>query len=304
MCNGDDKSGAEGGTPPTQEQANPSPRILVVDDESYMCDLMVQTLAHFGHKNVDIARDGAEAWKALHATSYRLVITDHKMPKVTGVELIRKMRSENMLLPVILMSGTMPTDELERNPGLRVEATLCKPFATAELLAIIRRVLPTTDGPAAMKEEPSLPPETQAMAPARGQKTPPCRILVVDDDRDARELNIDVLLTSGYEVDGVKDGMAGWEALQAASYDLVITDNRMPRMTGLEMIEKLNSARMAIPIIMATGNLPTEEFASRPWLKPDVMLQKPFTSRVLLDTVRNVLGPDDGNQDMKETPGW
>jgi FixJ family two-component response regulator len=81
-----------------------------------------------------------------------------------------------------------------------------------------------------------------------------------------------------------------------------ITDNHMPRMTGLEMIEKLNFARMSIPVIMATGNVPTDEFSRKPWLKPEVALQKPFTNRDLLDAIINVLGGGGENNDYKEPP--
>ena len=118
---------------------------------------------------------------------------------------------------------------------------------------------------------------------------------MVDDDSDTRQLSVDVLSGSGYDVEAVLDGAAGWEALQSASYDLIITDNKMPRMTGLEMIEKLRSARMTLPVIMATGHLPMNEFARRPWLKPDAMLQRPFSNDDLLETVKKVLGPDDSN---------
>jgi CheY-like chemotaxis protein len=173
---------------------------------------------------------------------------------------------------------------------------LSKPFTTAELLATMRRVLPMRGRSAVMKDNPTPPTETQAFVPNRSQKNSPFRILVVDDNLESRQLSVDVLLSSGYEVEGVNDGAAGWEALQTYDYDLVITDNQMPKMTGLEMIEKLNAARMTVPIIMATGNLPIVEFARRPWLKPDATLQKPFAYGDLLNVVRNVLGPDDGNE--------
>src|SRR5580692_10271674 len=70
------------------------------------------------------------------------------------------------------------------------------------------------------------------------QMSSPHRILVVDDDSDARHLCIDILAGCGYEVEAAKDGAAGWDALQAKIYDLVITDNLMPKMTGIEMLEK------------------------------------------------------------------
>lgn len=115
------------------------------------------------------------------------------------------------------------------------------------------------------------------------------RILVVDDDHDMRQLNVDVLTDSGYDVHAAKDGAAGWDLLLINRYDLVITDNQMPKMTGIEMIDRLRSAALKTPVIMATGNLPVHEFARRPWLYPNASLQRPFTTETLLATVKKVL---------------
>jgi DNA-binding response OmpR family regulator len=104
------------------------------------------------------------------------------------------------------------------------------------------------------------------------------RILVVDDDVSIRKLNTEMLIRSGYGVDAAADGEAGWEALQAKSYDLLITDNLMPKVTGIEMIKKLHAAGMQMPIIMATAILPQEEFIVNPWLKGITTLLKPFRS--------------------------
>jgi DNA-binding response OmpR family regulator len=136
-----------------------------------------------------------------------------------------------------------------------------------------------------------------AGAPGPRPAHSPRRILVVDDNRDTRQLSFDVLAVSGYDVAAVKDGAAGWEALQSGHYDLAITDNTMPKMTGLEMIEKLRSARMAIPVIMATRSLPLDEIARKPWLKPDAMLQWPFSNDDLLAAVKNLLRPDDSHSE-------
>ncbi len=122
------------------------------------------------------------------------------------------------------------------------------------------------------------------------------RILVVDDETDSRQLTMDVLMRSGYEVEGVENGAAGWEAAQTRDYDLIVTDNKMPKMGGVEMIKKLRAANMAVPVIMATGLMPTHEFVRRPWLKPEVMLEKPHTDDELLAAVKSLLGTDDGTQ--------
>jgi DNA-binding response OmpR family regulator len=116
---------------------------------------------------------------------------------------------------------------------------------------------------------------------------------VVEDDRDLRQLNARALIHSGYAVDTAEDGAAGWEALQANRYDLVITDNNMPRLTGIELLKKLCAARMALPVIMATGTLPKEEFTRHPWLQPAATLLKPYTVEALLGTVKNVLRATD-----------
>jgi PAS domain S-box-containing protein len=127
----------------------------------------------------------------------------------------------------------------------------------------------------------------------------PHRILVVDDDSHARQLNLELLAGAGYHAEGVKDGAAGWDALQAKSYDLIVTDNKMPKMTGMEMIEKLRAARMAVPVILATESAPTHAFDGKPWLKPDATLQRPFSNDDLLAAVRRVLRPDDGRQEAR-----
>jgi PAS domain S-box-containing protein len=120
----------------------------------------------------------------------------------------------------------------------------------------------------------------------------------VDDDRAARQHTVNALTGFGYEVEGVKDGAAGWAALQASHYDLIITDNRMPKMNGIEMIAKLRAASMTLPVIMATGLLPTHEFVRRPWLKPDVTLAKHFSNDDLLAAVNDLLGTDNGRSNV------
>ena len=140
-----------------------------------------------------------------------------------------------------------------------------------------------------MKDNTISPAGESACAPLECPTKPPGRILVVEDDRDLRQLNARALIHSGYAVDTAEDGAAGWEALQANRYDLVITDNNMPRLTGIELLKKLCAARMALPVIMATGTLPKEEFTRYPWLQPAATLLKPYTVEELLGTVKEVL---------------
>jgi len=102
----------------------------------------------------------------------------------------------------------------------------------------------------------------------------PQRILLVDDEAVIRRLCCDALSGSGYHVDTAVDGQAGWRRLEAASYDLLITDNNMPNLSGVELIRKLRATGMPLPVILASGLVPsgTED------LDLAAILQKPFTT--------------------------
>jgi DNA-binding response OmpR family regulator len=63
------------------------------------------------------------------------------MPKLSGIELVKKVRSARMTLPIILASGALPTEELERSPCLQLAAALQKPIAIDELLKTVKKVL-------------------------------------------------------------------------------------------------------------------------------------------------------------------
>jgi two-component system chemotaxis response regulator CheY len=290
---------------PTQDPAPHPRRILLVDDEPLIRQLYTELLNDPGYE-LDTAENGAVAWDALQMKGYDLLITDNEMPQVSGVELVKKLQAAHMAVPVIMVSGTMPTAELNRHPELHLAATMPKPFNITEFTDMVKKVLGTVDGitnsaqlfrDCAILDKNVSQAEKPAKAPVRDPINSSHRILVVDDDNDTRQFSVDVLVGSGYDVEDVKDGAAGWKALQAGNnYDLVVTDNKMPNMTGIEMIAKLRSARMTVPVIMATGILPMNEFAHKPWLKPDAMLQRPFSNDDLLASVKKVLRTDDGNK--------
>ena len=128
-----------------------------------------------------------------------------------------------------------------------------------------------------------------ARPPADGQARPIRRILLVDDERYVRELNAEVLLRAGYQVDTAEDGASGWRALNASRYDVLITDNTMPGVSGLELIKKVRSEDMKMSVILASGTVPAEELTRCPWLEVNALLPKPYTIAELLRTVDQVL---------------
>lgn len=113
----------------------------------------------------------------------------------------------------------------------------------------------------------------------------PQTILVVDDEAGLREMFASALKRSGYETECVDDGVAGWNKLRSANYDLLITDNNMPKMTGVELVRKLRSAQMVLPVILSTSNPPRNTEA----LRLAAILRKPFTLETLRQTVADAL---------------
>jgi CheY-like chemotaxis protein len=116
------------------------------------------------------------------------------------------------------------------------------------------------------------------------------KILLVDDDADIRRLNARVLLGAGYLVDTAEDGAVAWHALKLNCYDLLITDNNMPNLSGVELIERLAVARPLLPVILVSGTMPAEELNQRPWLRIEAMLLKPYAVPEFLGKVEAVLG--------------
>jgi CheY-like chemotaxis protein len=122
-----------------------------------------------------------------------------------------------------------------------------------------------------------------------GQTNPTHRILVADDEPEIRQLNAAVLIDAGYIVNAVEDGLLAWEALRHDHYNLLITDNEMPCMSGLRLLEKLHRNRICVPVIMATGTMPPAEFILQPWFSDITVLLKPYPLSELLAAVKMAL---------------
>ncbi len=79
------------------------------------------------------------------------------------------------------------------------------------------------------------------------------RILVIDDEEILRLMVRDVLALEGHEVDVASSGEEGLEAFGGAAYDLVVTDNNMPGIEGLEVLRRIREANPDVPVILMTA---------------------------------------------------
>ena len=121
-------------------------------------------------------------------------------------------------------------------------------------------------------------------------------ILVVDDEDHILRVVSFKLRGAGYEVLEAGDGEEAWEILRNRSVDLVITDQQMPYMTGLELVEHMrtlaHTAEVPVFMLSARGfRLESEELERADVL---ALIAKPFSPRMLLSQVRAVIGPAAG----------
>lgn len=80
------------------------------------------------------------------------------------------------------------------------------------------------------------------------------KILVVDDETSIREIVVELLASEGYKIFDAADGIEATQILQQEKVDLLITDFRMPRMDGNELLQWCRQQKMHFPVIFITGN--------------------------------------------------
>jgi DNA-binding NtrC family response regulator len=111
------------------------------------------------------------------------------------------------------------------------------------------------------------------------------RVLVVDDDADAREVIAIVLAQAGYAVDVANDGFDAIGKVPAVEPDLVLTDLQMPGMHGLDLIDNIRKIDGDLPVVLATG-VETRDLVTNPSLYGAVAcLEKPLDLDQLFWTI-------------------
>jgi excisionase family DNA binding protein len=115
-------------------------RVLVVDDEASIRDLLSKTLA-LAEYDVDLAPDGRTALERLRIIPYDLLITDLKMPGVDGLTVIREARRLKPDIPVIIITGFSTEASAIEAVNLGVSGYLTKPFRVPRVLAAAAKAL-------------------------------------------------------------------------------------------------------------------------------------------------------------------
>jgi len=117
-------------------------RVLVVDDSSTMRRIISTTLKEIGMKNLVTADDGDLAWEQIKREKFDLILSDHKMPNMSGEELLRLVReSEDYKdIPFVMITAESFQDNVMAAVKLGVSNYIVKPFSAKQLLEKLIKV--------------------------------------------------------------------------------------------------------------------------------------------------------------------
>jgi excisionase family DNA binding protein len=116
------------------------PRVLVVDDEASIRDLLAKTLA-LAEYDVDVAADGRSALERMRMCPYDLLIADLRMPGMDGLTVIREAKRFQAGLPVLIITGFSTESSAIEAVNLGVAGYLTKPFRVPQVLAAAAKAL-------------------------------------------------------------------------------------------------------------------------------------------------------------------
>jgi len=213
-------------------QGLPGTAILVVDDDPSVRQLIARHLEQEGWKTVQ-ASNATDALQLARESRPMLITLDIMMPDASGWWVLEKLKEDPQTAGIPVLVVTIVEDQ-RLVFALGASDYLGKPYDRGALIAKIRRLLPRLDGK---------------------------RVLVVDDDPEARAMLAKILKEEEAEVVGAASGDEAMSMIAQAPPDLVLLDLMMPGMSGFEMVARLRAqpGGASIPVMIVSAKELTAE---------------------------------------------
>jgi DNA-binding response OmpR family regulator len=119
------------------------PKILVVDDDVHLCNFLSRALER-GHCSVKVCHDGESAYETIQNSVLNLVILDLNLPRMSGIDVLKKVRLTEPRLPILVLTAQNRTKDIVSVFGYGADDYVIKPFSLLELMARIRSLLRRT----------------------------------------------------------------------------------------------------------------------------------------------------------------
>ncbi|MFD2366288.1 response regulator [Pseudoduganella sp. GCM10020061] len=236
-----------------------SETILVVEDDKAVQATVVAMLTDLGY-SVLKADNGESALAILRSgVSLDLLFTDVVMPGVPRSPELAQMARELAPGIRVLFTSGYTQDVISQggrlDPGVQL---LSKPYGREQLARKLREVL-ADHAPAAQAAGAPAVPDVPAPAPqasagtAAARPAGPRRVLVVEDNADAREMVCDVLAAFGYDRDAVATAEEALARLEASPFDVVFSDYILPGMNGVELARETRRRFPHVKVVLTSG---------------------------------------------------
>ena len=125
-------------------------RILLVEDDSGVASFIIKGLTEERYA-VDLSAEGEEGYVMANAIPYDLIILDVMLPKLDGMSICRRLRSQGNSVPIILLTAKDTIEDRVTGLDMGADDYLTKPFAFPELLARMRSLLRRGSGQSALR---------------------------------------------------------------------------------------------------------------------------------------------------------
>ena len=266
-------------------------RLLIVDDNDTNLMILREHLARSGVHLVEATSAGMALKLLVEAHGlgepFDLVILDYHMPGMNGLELAEaiRARAEFATLPLIMHVSDLQQNDTRKARALGIKSYLYKPLSRRRLmesLAIELNQAPAESAPLKLAG--------QAEPPAEPSALQSCRILLVEDLEDNRDVITLFLKQTPYQLDMAENGAVALQKFQAGTYDLVLMDMQMPVMDGLQATAAIRQweheqQRRPTPIVALTANAFKEEADKSLAAGCTAHVTKPIKKKTLLATV-------------------
>jgi two-component system nitrogen regulation response regulator NtrX len=113
------------------------------------------------------------------------------------------------------------------------------------------------------------------------------KILIIDDEAAIRKALKEILEYESYEVEEAEDGIVGLKKIESSAFDIVFCDIKMPKMDGMEVLDKIKAKGLELPVIMITGHGSVETAVEALKKGAYDFIQKPLDLNRILVTIRN-----------------
>lgn len=278
-------------------------KILVVEDDSVLRDVLVEKLTKTGYEAAG-AEDGEVAMETMKKMTPDLVLLDILMPKKDGMQVMEEMSNDAVLktVPIIVVSNSGQPVEIERAKKLGARDFLIKAvFEPNEVLekvnAILGKGVVGGGEPMVAIVEPSgQTSQPQGMGQAAGTANDArssIKVLVVEDDKFLRELLVRKLYSEGFTVESAIDAGGAFEILNKFTPNIILLDLILPGIDGFEILSRIkkNNALAGVPVIILS-NLGQKEDIDRAMSlgATGFMVKANFTLDEIVNKVRKILG--------------